>query len=63
MDARGKFGELEKCERVSRGAAESFSGFLRSRHLIYAQVCINKDFYSSSIYGKHAHYVLVYYKD
>ena len=64
MDACGKFGELEKCKRVARGAAESYSGFLRSRHLIYAQVCINKDFFcSSSIYGKHAHYVLVYYKD
>ena len=45
MDARGKFGELEKCERVARGASKSYSSFLRSRHLIYAQVCISKDFF------------------
>ena len=59
MDARGKFGELEKCERVARGAAKSYSSFLRSRHLV-------KIFYSSSIgliYNKHAHCVLIYYKD
>ena len=28
MDARGKFGEHEKCVRVARGAAESNSSFL-----------------------------------
>ena len=28
MDARGKFGEREKCVRVARGAAESNSSFL-----------------------------------
>ena len=28
MDARGKFGEHEKCVRVARGAAESSSSFL-----------------------------------
>ena len=28
MDARGKFGEHEKCVRVTRGAAESNSSFL-----------------------------------
>ena len=27
MDARGKFGEYEKCVRVARGVAESNSGF------------------------------------
>ena len=28
MDARGKFGEHEKCVKVARGAAESSSSFL-----------------------------------
>ena len=28
MDARGKFGEHERCVRVARGAAESNSSFL-----------------------------------
>ena len=28
MDARGKFGEHEKCARVARGAAEGNSSFL-----------------------------------
>ena len=28
MDARGKFGEHEKCIRVARGAAKSNSSFL-----------------------------------
>ena len=28
LDARGKFGEHEKCVRVARGATESNSGFL-----------------------------------
>ena len=28
MDARGKFGEQEKCVRVARGAAEGNSSFL-----------------------------------
>ena len=27
MDARGKFGEHEKCVRVARGAAEGYSSF------------------------------------
>ena len=52
MDARGKFGEHEKCVRV-----KSYS-----RHLIYAWACIKKDFvHSSSIgltQGKHARYVI-----
>ena len=35
MDARGKFGEQEKCGRVARGAAESNSGFLSARVLFF----------------------------
>ena len=35
MDARGKFGEQEKCGRVAWGAAESNSGFLSARVLFF----------------------------
>ena len=39
MDARGKFGEHEKCVRVARGAAESNSsfpiGWSKTRHILY----------------------------
>ena len=45
MDARGKFGEHERCVRVARGAAESNSSFLSALqtsqvhpNLIYAQL-------------------------
>ena len=45
MDARGKFGEYEKCVRVAWGAAESNSSFLSALQtsqvhpeLVYAQL-------------------------
>ena len=41
-DARGKFGENERCVRVARGAAESNSSFLSAVHTSQVHPSLDK---------------------